>query len=196
MITNENIEGATPLDPDEMAGLKLKHITTRGELDELEQANIVQGMLWIKKHNRQNILSIDFICKLHKALFGQVWAWAGSFRKTEKNIGIDPLHITVNLRNLVDDAGAWIEFKSFPSYEAILRLHHQLVKIHPFPNGNGRFSRIYADLVAEVYFGLDPIEWGGTSLDSMTETRKNYIQALRKADLGDYRLLMDLYCKD
>lgn len=196
MITNETVEGATPLEPDELAGLKFKHLTTRGELDELEQANIVQGMLWLKKNNRQEILTLDFICKLHKTLFGQVWSWAGTFRKTEKNIGVDPLHIAVNLRNLIDDVQAWCEFNSYQPYESVLRMHHQLVKIHPFPNGNGRFSRIYADVVAEVIFRIEPVEWGGRSLDKKTETRKAYIKALRSADSGDYELLMGLYCKD
>ena len=152
MITNNNVEGATPLDPDELAGLKFKHITARGQLDELEQANIVQGMLWTKKHSQADTLTIGFALNLHNALFNDVWTWAGTFRLTEKNIGIDPLYISVSLRNLIDDLSAWIEFDTYPPVESVLRFHHQLVKIHPFPNGNGRFSRIYADLIAEKYF--------------------------------------------
>jgi len=111
MITNDNIEGATPLDPDELLGLKLKHITTRNQLDELEQANIVSGLLWLKKNsNRDDVLTINFALDLHKALFKEVWKWAGTFRQTKKNIGDDPLQVTVNLRNLLDDLAAWIEF--------------------------------------------------------------------------------------
>jgi len=194
MITNENVEGATPLDPDELAGLKFKHITTRGELDELEQANIVKGLLWLKKNiKRDDILTINFSMDLHKALFKDVWAWAGTFRLTEKNIGIDPFTISVALRNLLDDLSAWIEFNTYPAVEAVLRFHHLLVKIHPFPNGNGRFSRIYADIVAQRYFDIPPINWGGRNLDQMTQTRKDYINALRAADGGDLSMLFKLY---
>lgn len=194
MITNDNVEGATPLDPDEMAGLKVKHITSRNQLDELEQINIVSGLRWLKKNeSRDDILTIDFALNLHKALFKEVWKWAGTFRLTEKNIGIDPLQISVNLRNLLDDVSAWVEFDTYPARESVLRFHHQLVKIHPFPNGNGRFSRIYADLVATKLFDAPPINWGGRDLDNMTETRENYINALRIADSGDMSALLNLY---
>ncbi len=194
MITNENIEGATPLDPDELAGLKFKHITIRSQLDELEQANIVSGLLWLKKNiAREDVLTINFAMDLHKALFKDVWTWAGTFRLTEKNIGIDPIQISVALRNLLDDLSAWIEFNTYPPFEAALRFHHQLVKIHPFPNGNGRFSRIYADIITEKYFSIKPIQWGGRNLDNMTEMRKNYINSLRAADVGDLSLLFKLY---
>jgi len=194
MITNNNIEGATPLDPDELAGLNFKHITTRNQLDELEQANIVSGLLWLKKNNkRADVLSINFALQLHKALFKDVWAWAGTFRLTEKNIGDDPFQISVNLRNLLDDLSAWIEFETYSAKEAILRFHHRLVKIHPFPNGNGRFSRIYADLIAQQLFKVASINWGGKNLNKMTQARTDYIHALRIADGGDMSALLNLY---
>ena len=194
MITNENVEGATPLDPDELAGLKFKHITTRGQLDELEQANIVTGLLWLKKNiAREDVLTINFAMDLHKVLFKDVWTWSGKFRLTEKNIGIDPLQISVTLRHLLDDLSAWVEFNTYPPFEAVLRFHHQLVKIHPFPNGNGRFSRIYADIIAEKYFAIPPVQWGGRNLDKMTQIRHDYICALRSADGGDLTLLFRLY---
>ena len=194
MITNENVEGATSLDPDELSGLKFKHITTRGQLDELEQANIVKGLLWLKKNiKRDDVLTINFTIDLHRALFKDIWSWAGTFRLTEKNIVLDPLTISVSLRNLLDDMSAWVEFNTYPATEAVLRFHHQLVKIHPFPNGNGRFSRIYADIVAEKYFEIAPVNWGGRNLDKMSQTRKDYIKSLRSADAGDYSELFKLY---
>ena len=110
-MSNELVEpdGATPLDPDEKEGLRFKHITTRGELDQLEQANIVEGMQWLKKQKNPDILSEGFARDLHKRLFGQVWKWAGRFRKTEKNIGVDPIQIAIQLRQLLDDTRYWIE---------------------------------------------------------------------------------------
>ena len=95
-MTFEEPDGATPLDPDERLGLKFDHITTRGELDELEQANIEQGLAWVARRRGGDIFDDTFIRRLHKGLFGDVWIWAGEYRHTEKNIGVDPLQISVH----------------------------------------------------------------------------------------------------
>lgn len=187
-------EGATPLDPDEMEGLKFKHITTRSELDHLEQANIESGLLWLKRQKKQDLLTEYFIRELHKQLFGKVWVWAGQFRNTEKNIGIDPMHISMQVRLLLDDARYWIEHRVYSPVEITLRFHHKLVFIHPFPNGNGRHARIMADALIENKFGLKPIDWaGGYTLQAINIRRKQYIEALRKADRNDYSLLFELF---
>ncbi len=183
-------EGATPLDPDELEGLKFKHITTRGELDHLEQANIQSGIAWMKRSKRTDILTESYIRELHKQLFGEIWSWAGTFRKTEKNIGIDPLHIAIELRVLLDDMQYWMEHQTYLPYEAVMRFHHRLVAIHLFPNGNGRHARIMADAILIKLYKLSAIDWaGGHDLGSMTDRRKAYIQALRAADKGDYQPL-------
>jgi Fic-DOC domain mobile mystery protein B len=183
-------EGATPLDPDELGGLKFKHITTREELDELEQANIGSGLQWLARQ-RGDVLTDDFAVTLHKRLFGDVWDWAGTFRKTGKNIGIDPPHISVELRTLMDNARYWAGNGTYSPVEATLRLHHRLVFIHPFPNGNGRHARIMADTVLRRVFGADPIDWaGGHDLQRMNDRRVAYIAALKAADTGDMTRLM------
>ena len=192
MINDDAPEGATPLDPDERKGLRLKHITTRGELDELEQANIQTGLQWLSRSRQKDILSDDFLRMLHKRLFGEVWDWAGTYRRTEKNIGIDPLHIGVELRILVDDARYWAGHDTYPPLEAAARFHHRMVQIHPFPNGNGRHARIAADLYLERYFGHEPIEWThGFDLQLDNARRTAYIAALRAADGGDYEPLLE-----
>ncbi len=137
--------GATPLDPDEMEGLKFRHVTTRSQLDHLEQANIEEGLVWLQRYKDTEILNEGFARELHKRLFGDVWAWAGTFRKTEKNIGVDPLQIGVQLRMLLDDARFWIDNGTYEPLEAAVRFHHRLVYIHLFANGNGRHARIMAD---------------------------------------------------
>jgi len=76
--------GATPLDPDEIKGLKFKHLTTRGELNELEQVNIQQGLRWLQRRRTGDVLTDEFTRNLHLRLFGDVWSWAGRFRQTEK----------------------------------------------------------------------------------------------------------------
>jgi Fic-DOC domain mobile mystery protein B len=181
---------ATPLDPDEMGGLKHKHITTREELDELEQANIETGLLWLARQ-RGDVLTDAFATALHRQLFGDVWDWAGTFRRTGKNIGVDPPQIGVELRQLMDDAKYWAEHKTYPSCEAAVRLHHRLVHIHPFPNGNGRHARILADAVLDRIYGAEPIDWaGGYDLQKMNARRDAYIAALKAADKGDIGLLL------
>lgn len=183
-------EGATPLDPAELAGLKFKHVTTHEQLDHLEQANIQDGLRWLERRKNTDILNERFVRELHQRLFGKVWAWAGTFRTTEKNIGIDPRQISVQLRTLLDDVRYWVEHKTYDPLETALRFHHRLVYIHLFPNGNGRHARIMADVLLAKVLGEDAIDWaGGHNLQSLNERRQNYIHALRQADRGDYGLL-------
>jgi Fic-DOC domain mobile mystery protein B len=160
-------------------------------LDHLEQANIQDGLKWLSKRRSGEILDERFVRELHKRMFGQVWTWAGSFRSTEKNIGIDPRQISVQLRMLLDDVKYWVEHETYPPLEACLRFHHRLVYIHLFANGNGRHARIMTDaLMAKVFKGK-PIDWaGGYDLQSMNERRAEYIQVLRQADRGDYSALL------
>ena len=186
------IDGQTPLDPEDLEGIKHPHVMTRGELDQLEQANIEEGLRWLARQRSPDLLSDDFARKLHRKLFGEVWSWAGTYRQTEKNIGINPLQIAVQLRKLLDDARFWAEHGAYPPVEAAVRFHHRLVAIHPFANGNGRFSRIMADAYLEDVLEADPIDWGGGyDLQAMNERREQYIAALRAADAGDYSLLFE-----
>jgi Fic-DOC domain mobile mystery protein B len=182
---------ATPLDRDEREGLKFRHIATRGELDEMEQVNIASGLIWLARRRKRDILTESFIRELHRRLFGDVWTWAGQFRRSEKNIGIDPLQIDVELRMLLDDARYWADNDVFAPLEAGARFHHRLVRIHPFANGNGRHARIAADVYIGDRFGHASIEWASErDLQRGDERRKVYIAALRSADAGDYRPLL------
>jgi Fic-DOC domain mobile mystery protein B len=149
-------EGATPLDPNELGGLKHRHVTTQGKLDELEQANRIRTAL---AGRRRDILTDDFAIELHRRLFGEVWSWAGSFRKTGKNIGIDPAHIGIELRAVMDDALYWADRGTYRPVEMAVRLHHHLLWVHPFANGNGRHARIMGDVVLEKIYGAGPIDW-------------------------------------
>ena len=180
-------EGATPLDPDECEGLKFRHITTREELDELEQANIEQGLAWLSRRRKVDIFDDMFIRTLHKQLFGDVWRWAGQYRLTEKNIGIDPIQISMQLRMFLGDAQLWAEQDIFPPLEAAARFHHRMVLIHPFPNGNGRHARIATDILLDVAYKHPPIAWAsGYNLQADNARRRDYIATLRAADAGDF----------
>lgn len=184
-------EGATPLDADEAAGLK-PGLTTRGELNAFEQANIAQGFTWARKSRKLkgNLLSIDSIKLLHKRMFDDTWKWAGTFRTTGKNIGVEPYLIQTQLATLCGDGNYWLENKTFSIDICAIRFHHRLVSIHPFPNGNGRHSRLVADLLM-LFAGQSPFSWGGTSIDVEGSTRTNYLNALRSADRGNYDLLIE-----
>ena len=180
--------GATPLDADELASLIPGHITTQGELNEWEQLNIAQGDQWARQQ-RKELLNEAFIRQLHKQMFGETWHWAGAFRKTDKNIGVDWVKIGVELKKLLDDAHYQVEHASYPPDEIAVRFHHRLVAIHPFPNGNGRLSRLMADLLAQR-LGQARFTWGSDSLTDTTVTRLSYIAALQAADARDYTSLI------
>lgn len=180
--------GATPLDGDELASLIPGHITTQGELNEWEQLNVVQGENWARKQ-RKEILNEGFLLQLHKQMFGETWKWAGEFRKSDKNIGVDWLKIGVELKKLLDDTHYQIEHESYPPDEIAVRFHHRLVAIHPFPNGNGRHARLMADLLVER-LGQPRFTWGRRSLVDASETRQHYIAALQAADRRDIAPLL------
>ena len=187
-INLEYPPGATPLDADERASLIPGHITNQRELNEWEQLNILQGEAWAGKQ-RKEILSEAFVRQLHKQMFGDTWRWAGQFRKSDKNIGVDWLKISVELRKLLGDVAAQIEHTSYPPDEVAARFHHRLVAIHPFPNGNGRHARLMADLLAER-LGQSRFTWGSRSLVDASATRQAYITALQAADTRNYTPLL------
>ena len=180
----------TPLTAEEKDGLKLKWITLRSELNEAEARNIAQAQVWLISNKNKDIFSDTFLRELHKKMFGDVWKWAGTYRNSERNIGVAPFQIPIKLMQLFDDVKFWIENKTYSNREIAVRLHHKLVQIHPFPNGNGRVSRLMADLVLEK-LEESKLYWGNTNLVNVSEIRSSYIAALRKADAGDYTDLIE-----
>ena len=182
--------GATALDPDEAAGLIPSHITTHGQLNEWELVNIVEGERWAFSRRQKNPLSIEFVRRLHKRMFGDTWRWAGTFRSTEKTIGIDPARIQPALLDLFKDVVTQLEHKSLSLDETAARFSHRLVSIHPFANGNGRLSRTMTDLLL-VQQGAERFSWGaGKNLIAESDTRQAYLDALRAADARDYAPLL------
>jgi Fic-DOC domain mobile mystery protein B len=177
-------DGQTPLTPEELEGLIPSYITLRGELNEAEQINIVEAQSWGFKRNR-SVLSLKFLNDLHQRMFGKVWKWAGQYRKTGKNIGIDAYMIQIALKDLVDDVTYWIEHSTYQPDEIAAQFHHRLVFIHPYPNGNGRHARMAADLLLRS-MGQSAFTWGSENLTDPGRTRSEYIAALRAADGYDY----------
>lgn len=186
-------EGQTPLDENEKEGLKIKSITTQGELDEFEQLNIEKAVEWTIRTNlnAEKILTEKFVKNLHKRMYGEVWKWAGEFRRSEKNIGITWTRIGSELRNLLDDTKYWIENNSYSPEEIAIRFKHRIVSIHCFPNGNGRHSRLMADIIIESIFGKEIFSWHQSNMAKADETRKEYINSLREADNGNIKPLIE-----
>ena len=183
------LAGQTPLDPDESAQLIPKHISTQGQLNEWEQANILEAVQWLGRNRKQTVLTEAFCRNLHKRMFGRTWKWAGTFRVSDKNIGGDWRQVPTRLRQLLDNTQYLINEKMVPLEESAVRFHHQLVLVHAFPNGNGRHARLMTDcLLREV--GGQPFAWGrNQNLVAGGDVRDQYLAALRAADAGDVKPL-------
>jgi Fic-DOC domain mobile mystery protein B len=184
----EHDDAATPLTEEELAGLIPSYVTLRPELNEVEQANILEAEEWAFTRER-DVLDEGFLKNLHKRMFGRVWKWAGTLRRSEKNIGVDAYQISVDLRKLLDDCRFWIEHETYEPDEIAARFHHRLVLIHPFPNGNGRHARTAADLLL-VRLGRPRFTWGRANLVSAGKNRTTYIAALHAADKHDIAPLL------
>jgi len=176
-------DGETVLDEDDRLGLIPSYIATRGELNEAEQRNIVKATLR-RSPTVEDLLDDQYLRDLHRAMFSDVWTWAGSYRTRVTNLGIPFEQIPGSIRSLVLDTKTWIESATYPPDEIALRFHHRLVAIHPFPNGNGRHRRVAADHLV-VGLGRRRFTWGADSVTSTEELRQRYLGALRAADNGD-----------
>lgn len=181
--------GSTPLPAEEQRGLRLTWITTRHELNEAEQTNILAGRSWALR-SRVRPTAEPYLMRLHQRMFGDVWSWAGKLRTRETNIGVPPHQISSRLREFLGDVDYWIAHQSYSVDELAARYHHGLVLIHPFTNGNGRHTRLAADLLCR-HLGAAPFTWGRNSLDEASQTRQAYLTALRAADQHDFGPLLD-----
>jgi Fic-DOC domain mobile mystery protein B len=189
----QTADGNTPLSADELSEL-IPALATKDELNEFERENILAATRWAKSRKRitaNEIVSDEFIRKLHSKMFDQTWKWAGRYRLTEKNIGIRFHEIRDQLGILIGDVRYWIQHRTYNPDEISIRFHHRLVQIHPFPNGNGRHARMIADLLV-VKLGQKPFSWGRQNLAKDGDFRKRYIAALQAADHhGDFKPLLE-----
>jgi Fic-DOC domain mobile mystery protein B len=188
-------DGATPLNPDDAEGLKPTWIATREELNQAEMANITQAVIWAYVGRRpvatvEDLLTISFSDLLHKKMFADVWTWAGTHRRSQTNIGVEPYLIVPQMKLALDDALFWHDRQTYPPTEIAVRLHHRLVVVHPYPNGNGRHTRMMADLYLYVV-GLQRLSWGGESLVGHSAARRKYIAAVVAANGHDIAPLLE-----
>ena len=176
-------DAATPLSPEERDGLIPAHIALRRELNEVEAQNILEASLWAFERKRA-LTNVDFARNLHKRMYGKVWRWAGEYRTTNKNIGVDANQIAPRMYEAMEQFQYWVDNETFTPDETAARFHHGLVTIHPFPNGNGRWSRLLGDLLA-IQLGQPRFTWGRANLGQQGNDRDRYIAALKSADNHD-----------
>ena len=186
-LEQEYDDGQTPLDEEEKEGLLIPTISTRGELDEFEQQNIEQAVLWSLNRNFKSgaVFSESFIRAVHKRMYGEVWGWAGEFRKTNKNIGVDWWQISPQLRYLLDDVTYWYTHDTYTPDELAIRFKHRLVAIHCFPNGNGRHSRLIADIIIGKLYKRPVFSWGAANSARHVNARSEYLASIKAADNGN-----------
>jgi Fic-DOC domain mobile mystery protein B len=187
ILNHKYSDGNTPIRREEAAQL-IPQISTIGELNEYEALNILRARDWA--FDDRTMKSLDpldelYIRELHHRMFDNVWKWAGVYRQTERNIGCDPREIVQRIPQLLGNTRYWLENKTFPTDEAILHFHHQLTRIHPFANGNGRHARMISDVIA-VKNGQPEFTWGaGENLVADGDARSRHLVALRALDAND-----------
>ncbi|WP_213807094.1 mobile mystery protein B [Granulicella sp. dw_53] len=184
-------DGNTALSPEEQDDL-IPDLTTKEELNEWERQNILEAYGWalnLRNLNRQDPFAEAYIRELHLRMFDQTWKWAGTYRITEKNIGIPHYQIREALAALLGDAHYWVEHQTFEPDELAIRFHHRLVSIHPFANGNGRHARLMADVVVKR-LNRPIFTWGRADIVRVGDFRRVYIDALRAADKNDIQPLL------
>lgn len=181
--------GATPIEEEDLEGLIPDFVANRADLNQVEFENIAAALPWAQGQARSlgpdGILDYGFMLTLHRRMFGDVWSWAGTLRRRVTNIGVEPHQIAMQSKQVLDDAKFWHAEAVFEPDELAARIHCRLVTVHPFPNGNGRCTRLMADLYL-VAIGREPFAWGSASLDVDGSVRATYIAALVKAASSEH----------
>lgn len=184
-------DGNTSLSPEEQRDL-IPGLSTKEELNEWERQNILEAYGWAfhpRNLTRHDPFAEAYGRELHLRMFDQTWKWAGTYRTTEKNIGIPHYQIRDALAALLGDARYWLEHQTWQADELAVRFHHRLVSIHPFANGNGRHARLMADVLVRRQ-GRTVFTWGGADIVRTGDFRRRYIDALRSADKNDIQPLL------
>jgi len=181
-------KNATPLTEAERADLIPTYISLRSELNEIEQKNVAQAYVWAFRRKRQ-VIDEAFLKGLHHRMFNSVWRWAGEYRISERNLGVEPYGIQPELYQIIGDIRYAIQHKSYPLDELAVRFKHRIVTVHPFPNGNGRWSRLAGDLLI-VQQGGTRFTWGGANIQAEGKVRDRYIDAIHAADNHDLEPLI------
>lgn len=188
------LDGQTPLA--DLSGLRARGIRTMAQLNAAEAENIRRAAmryLAAKPSRSKAPFDVPWMRRLHREMFGRVWQWAGIFRRSELNLGLPAAQIEVEMHQLAEDLVAW-GASTMPLLEQAVRLHHRAVSIHPFLNGNGRWSRMLSNVWLRMH-GAPPIEWPEPTIGAASDVRGAYLDAVRAADRGDFTSLVELHAR-
>jgi Fic-DOC domain mobile mystery protein B len=193
--STQPIDDATPLD--DISGLKLPtdKVYSLREIYVAEANNIALATIkYLSAPPSKKVAPFSYVWlqQLHEEMFANVWNWAGKFRQVELSIGIKAYQVPTALKELTDDIAYWDKNKTFDIYETATRIHHRAVQIHPYQNGNGRWSRMLANIYLRQN-GSMPVKWQEDLLSKENPKRDEYIQALKAADGGDYKKLIAMH---
>lgn len=185
--------GQTPLTEEEKLQLR-PSLSTRTQLNAAERLNIHSARLWAVRKaglRRADLLTDAFARELHRRMFNQIWRWAGKYRTSDRNLGWEWSRVREGMRVLLDDARYWEDHATYPLPEIAVRLHHRMVAIHPWPNGNGRHARLLADILIAARGGA-ALTWGASlDLAHPGTARTHYLAALKSSDQNHYQPLLD-----
>jgi Fic-DOC domain mobile mystery protein B len=187
------IPGETPID---ISGLKLKGIGSRSALNRFEAENIRKAVvkyLAVKPSRRAAPFTMAWATRLHKEMFGEVWRWAGKFRKENLNFGCAWHQVPLQLQALLGDLVFWEDGGSATLVQAV-RLHHRAVQIHPFLNGNGRWARLLSNIWL-IRHDHPLTEWPEETIGDRSVIRDEYIAAIKSADNGVEEPLIELHSR-
>jgi len=192
MVRFHTPEGATPID--DASGLIPEGILTYADLNSAEAENILKAMDLHLKRRRSPMkswLTEEYIRKVHRDMFKDVWEWAGTYRKSGTNLGVPVHSIYEEIAKLCQDLAYWTDSKNTMAViERAVRIHHRLSYIHPFQNGNGRLARMISDIYLHSHHHPLPL-WPESNLLDDGKIRKDYLHAIREADKGHFKLILN-----
>jgi cell filamentation protein len=182
----------TPSPDDNKLGLTDKNL-----INECEAKGIAAAELYVFTLDSDIEFSTQLICEIHSIAFSELYDWAGKWRTASVIVGQlippEPTQVVQLMYQFIDNLNYKINNATTleDKIGCLIFAHYEFIRIHPFNNGNGRTGRIIMNLVG-LKFGYKPLELYYREGDS----RKNYIDAMRAADKGNYNPLADLIGKE
>ena len=149
-LATDDERAALPSEARELLGDPVR----KADLYDLEQqiqsqvADDLLGLVLDGTLSVTDLLNDHFVRELHRRMYAPVWTWGGRQRSRETNIGIAPGQISVAFRDALQDLRyRWETAHDLTARELGISAHAALVHVHPFVDGNGRTTRLLADLV-------------------------------------------------
>lgn len=181
---------------DDTSGLRDLSLATRADRNAVEAQAIQAAYSKYVFHARPQKrgppwLTSELVLAVHRSMFGTIWTWGGHYRTERLNMGCDPHLIREQMKLLCDDFLLWDALDPpMPPLEVAARLQNRLTKIHPFRNGNGRHARLITDIF--FHSRKHPLpQWPQIHrLPQGESIRTHYIEAMKRADQGDFTNLI------